>query len=161
MPAMGLTLSYAYRPPEPWGATLAASAIGVVATVWLAREPEPPAAGWVALVVLWAIVAWRYGLTTVATIDRGRNELQIRTRALGRLTVHARTVSLSPYRSVTVRICPCPRFLEARIELTGEAVSPLTAGVRYANGDGTIPEEVREFARTIAHAAGLPDPRVE
>lgn len=158
---MGLTLSYAYRPPEPPGAALAASAIGTVCTVWLAREPDPPAAGWVALVILWGIVAWRYGLTTEATIDRRRNELQIRTRALGLLTVHARTVSLSPYRSVTVRVCPCPRFLEARIELAGEAVAPLTAGVRYANGDGTIPEEVREFAHAIARAAGLPDPRVE
>jgi hypothetical protein len=158
---MGVTLSYAHRPPEPWGAALAAGAIGAIATVWLAREPEPPAAGWVAVAVLWGIVAWRYGLTTVATIDHGRNELRIRTRALGVLTLHTRTESLGRYRSVTVRVCPCPRFLEARIELAGEAVAPLTAGVRYANGDGTIPKEVLELARAIARAAGLPGARVE
>jgi hypothetical protein len=155
-----VTLTYAYRPSEPRLAGLVAGGIAALITAWLLRAADAPAAGWVALAVLWSVVIVRFGRTTVATVDRTRGELRVRTRILG-MTIRRRVLALAEYQSVSVRVCPCPRFLEARIELTGAGAPPATAAVRYANDDGTVPAEVLAFAGDIADAAGLPAPRVE
>jgi hypothetical protein len=157
-PAMPFT--YAYRPPEPWLAGLVAGGIAALITAWLIRADDAPTAGWVALAVLWTVVIVRFGQTTVATVDRAGGELGVRTRILG-ITIRRRMLPLAGYQSVSVRVCPCPRFLEARIDLTGAGTPPVTAAVRYANDDGTVPPEVLALAREIADAAGLPAPRVE
>lgn len=155
-----MNLTYAYRPAEPLLAGAVAGGIAALITVWMVRAGDAPAAGWVALAALWTVVILRFGRTTLATVDRKRSELAVRTRILG-MTIRRRVLSLAGNPSVSVRVCPCPRFLEARIELRAAGAPPLTAAVRYANDDGTVPADVLALACDIADAAGLPAPRVE
>jgi len=110
--------------------------------------------------VLWTVVIVRFGRTTVATVDGTHGELAVRTRILGINVPAARAVP----GGISIGLgsgLPLPALLEARIELTDAGAPPVTAAVRYANGDGTVPAEVLALARDIADAAGLPTPRVE